>query len=745
MKKNLKVFSLFMAVILIISFSLTSFATNNDAELLDEEITPETTPVNISANYFANGDNSFTVIFSSLDVLNNYKNFNFTIAFTNATVDDAEFDSAMSSLNDDQSVSKSARRVVFTAGAPETMLSGKIRLCSVDVTTDGTTLSSENISFTDFTATNAEETTITFEPTLTVAEGPVVPDLNENEQDIYDAIVSLPDATSLSFFDNEALIDINALANSITELKETYDALTNTQKTKIESNLIYNMMDLTNFNTLPSVVAAMKNVFEVVEFAKILSGIADSNLMDYRFITSTYAEIADNISASGLTDGLLSYTEYASAISTIDAKTALIESEYSGMEYADRIEIFEPQLENIQDYSSNKYYYDFMENLYNQANTLKDDINDNYSGSSKPYILQALEGKINQIELVQNGVTTLPTVTYPQKINRGLNYTIELNRTTAASALDATVTVVVFRESNTEVEIDRKTFEFNAGKKNLTARISALSSKYPTDKKVVIHIYYEVNGAEFYLGNKTIMCTQSANTNEQGGLPPSSNSTSSSKDEPQKDELQKDDTSDDSEEDTNEKEDTDNKNDKVVYESNAFNDINRYDWAKDAIEGLYYAGIINGMEDGIFNPSGHVTREQFCKMAVQLFGVLQYDTKSNFGDVDPNAWYAQYINSAIRAGYVQGQSNEYFGIGEPIMRQDIATILFRGLGAQNKSTKLNFTDNDSIAEYAKDAVSEFVGLGILNGYEDGSLNPRGTATRAEAAKMIWGVYQILNK
>ena len=92
MKKNLKVFSLFMAVILIISFSLTSFATNSDAELLDEEIISEPTPVNISANYFANGGNSFTVIFSSLDVHDSYKNFNFTIAFTNATVDDAEFD-----------------------------------------------------------------------------------------------------------------------------------------------------------------------------------------------------------------------------------------------------------------------------------------------------------------------------------------------------------------------------------------------------------------------------------------------------------------------------------------------------------------------------------------------------------------------------------------------------------------------------------------------------------------------------
>ena len=56
---------------------------------------------------------------------------------------------------------------------------------------------------------------------------------------------------------------------------------------------------------------------------------------------------------------------------------------------------------------------------------------------------------------------------------------------------------------------------------------------------------------------------------------------------------------------------------------------------------------------------------------------------------------------------------------------------------------LNFTDNDSIAPYATEAVAELVGLGIMNGYEDGSFRPRGNATRAEAAKVIWGVYNIV--
>ena len=78
------------------------------------------------------------------------------------------------------------------------------------------------------------------------------------------------------------------------------------------------------------------------------------------------------------------------------------------------------------------------------------------------------------------------------------------------------------------------------------------------------------------------------------------------------------------------------------------------------------------------------------------------------------------------------------------MRQDMATYHFRALGSQGEGIDLYFTDKDSIASYAYDAISEFCGLGILNGYEDGTFNPRGTATRAEAAKVIWGVYELIN-
>jgi len=77
------------------------------------------------------------------------------------------------------------------------------------------------------------------------------------------------------------------------------------------------------------------------------------------------------------------------------------------------------------------------------------------------------------------------------------------------------------------------------------------------------------------------------------------------------------------------------------------------------------------------------------------------------------------------------------------MRQDMATILYRAINKSGDGVILEFTDNSDIAAYAKDAVAELVGLGVMNGYEDGSFKPRGSATRAEASKVIYGTYKIV--
>ncbi len=367
---------------------------------------------------------------------------------------------------------------------------------------------------------------------------------------------------------------------------------------------------------------------------------------------------------------------------------------------------------------------------------MTEDINKNYDERDKVHLLSVLKESKTTIDLIEDGINDIPSMKVDSLSYKRSNNIAFTRKYALPDTIETSILIEV--KDNAGKVIDTIEEIFPADTREHTINIIASSNKYPKDDTVLITSYYIVNGSKFLIASEECECisynqvptTGLGNVSNGLNTKPSSGTTtgpttggtnfpasSDNEDEPQ---------------------------DVPPTADELFTDIEKYDWAKEAIEELYYAGIINGMEDGIFNPAGLVTREQFSKMVVQLFGLNVGGTRTQFLDINEHAWYAPYIVAATQAGYIQGQSNEYFGIGESIMRQDMATILYRALGDQNSKVVLQFTDNDAIASYSNDAISELVGLEIINGYEDGSFKPRGTATRAEAAKMIYGVYTYIN-
>lgn len=736
MLKNLlnKKVCVLIAVVLLTTFSLCAFA-DTPALLAEEgEALNAPTPIQISANYFEGGK----IIFSTLDSLSDMKDFNFTISFTEATISNAKFGTNLQTGAYSVATSNADKTAVFTHGSSETLLSGKLVLSTIMITPADAALSTDTVSFTNFTAAKEDGTVVTYDPTLIVSAGPVVPELSDKEKAVYNAIIALPDASLLSFYDGESnLLDINAATKSITDAKTAYDTLTDSEKSNVNENLEYYMYDTSKLTVLSTIAEGMKAVYDVIALADILSEVSDDDLVKYQFVCDKYDDIKDSIDASKLAGSTKALNEYNAAVLLLTDKGTAINTAWAGLSHDNKYKTLNDfEFGIIMSLSSSAFYSDFVDSIYDRATILRTDVDENFVGETyyKETLLRCIDDLIGKIELMKNGIATLPTFDL-DNIRRGESYTVTVTRTNEA-AVESEIKLVVYKEDDSENKIAEKTFAFSAGETKLEARLTATSNTYPSEENVVVHAYYKISDATLYLGSKTVFCDKTLpDLNQNVGLPSKKPSNTDSNDSttisggtiyPSGD-------VDDVDKDTPKPE-----------EDKLFDDIDNYSWAKDAIEGLYYAGIINGMEEGVFNPAGNITREQFCKMAVQLFGVLEYETDTNFVDVDSTSWYAQYINSAIRAGYVQGQSDEYFGIGESIMRQDMATILFRGLGSQNKAAELDFTDNDAIAPYAYTAISELVGLKILNGYEDGSFNPRGTATRAEAAKMIWGVYQILN-
>lgn len=191
-------------------------------------------------------------------------------------------------------------------------------------------------------------------------------------------------------------------------------------------------------------------------------------------------------------------------------------------------------------------------------------------------------------------------------------------------------------------------------------------------------------------------------------------------------------------------------NDTYKNQKSAFNDLNGYEWAKEAIENLYEKKIVSGDGNGNYFPSRNVTREEFVKMicmAFELYSETDNSQDAEFTDVNTNDWFYPYVCVAKTNGIVNGKSDMVFGTGENISRQDMACMLYNLLIYKKVnivSEHNNFSDNESISLYAEKAVDILTSIGIISGFDDNTFRPFENADRGQAAKLIYNMGLYLN-
>lgn len=176
-----------------------------------------------------------------------------------------------------------------------------------------------------------------------------------------------------------------------------------------------------------------------------------------------------------------------------------------------------------------------------------------------------------------------------------------------------------------------------------------------------------------------------------------------------------------------------------------FSDLDGVEWAREAIEYLAEKNVVSGTGSNTFSPNDPVTREQFVKMLVDALG-FDKSTEIHFSDADQNMWYYPYLQRAYAAGIAEGIGEGRFGVGNHITRQDLAAMIYRAAskrGLQSSNTAVDYADADQISDYAKEAVAAMQSLGIISGMENHCFNPMQNATRAQAAKIIYGVMLAL--
>ena len=174
-----------------------------------------------------------------------------------------------------------------------------------------------------------------------------------------------------------------------------------------------------------------------------------------------------------------------------------------------------------------------------------------------------------------------------------------------------------------------------------------------------------------------------------------------------------------------------------------FDDAGRGDWFYDSVVYVYENGLMDGVSDTLFDPDGTVTRAQLVTMLWRLDGEPSVNYALPFTDVSVGKWYAEAVRWAAGEGIVNGVSETEFAPNAAVTREQLAAILHRY--AQHKgydvsigeSTNiLSYSDFASISEYAISAMQWACGEGIITGVTESTLEPQGTATRAQSAAIL---------
>lgn len=183
-------------------------------------------------------------------------------------------------------------------------------------------------------------------------------------------------------------------------------------------------------------------------------------------------------------------------------------------------------------------------------------------------------------------------------------------------------------------------------------------------------------------------------------------------------------------------------------EAKTFSDVPQSHWAYSVIDEASDDGIMNGKAAGVFAPNATLTRAEYATMLYNLapesdvMKLVHGSTADNgLYDVDGNAWYADTVSWAVARGVFKNNDGS-FSPNRTTTREEMAVATYEFLHkyCDGKfvldSIYKGFTDDAAFSSSAnRDKVYILVNNGIIAGKSDGSFDPQGSLTRAEAAAM----------
>lgn len=170
-----------------------------------------------------------------------------------------------------------------------------------------------------------------------------------------------------------------------------------------------------------------------------------------------------------------------------------------------------------------------------------------------------------------------------------------------------------------------------------------------------------------------------------------------------------------------------------------YSDVSSSDWFYSAVNYVTNHELVSGQSYNKFAPNANFTR---ATLAVALYNMSNANAtgRESFSDVDSYDWFYDAVVWCSNKNIVKGYNGKFNPDGD-ITREDLAVMLYRYAEYKRYNLKASedldqFSDADSVSAYAVEAMEWAVAEGIITGMGNGTLNPQGTTTRAQAAAMI---------
>lgn len=174
-----------------------------------------------------------------------------------------------------------------------------------------------------------------------------------------------------------------------------------------------------------------------------------------------------------------------------------------------------------------------------------------------------------------------------------------------------------------------------------------------------------------------------------------------------------------------------------------FTDVNEGDWFYDKVAYVYHHKLMTGTSETTFEPNATLTRAMMVQILYNKEGRPAATTNGNpYTDVPKDQWYYNAVQWAYENKITSGTSETTFEPNSEVTREQFAKFMYNYAGNPAVSGKLDFVDADQVSDWAYDAMVWANQNNIILGKKksDGSvvLDPRGNATRAEAATILMG-------